>query len=93
MAQKDYYKILGVSKNATEKEIKQAFRKQELWCCVTRPRLRLNDAMRSAANLQAARHVEFGLGIARRFAPEDSFRVGAISIVTSILAVSEVNYE
>jgi len=28
MAQKDYYKILGVNKNATEKEIKQAFRKQ-----------------------------------------------------------------
>ena len=32
MAQKDYYKILGVNKNATEKEIKQAFRKQaKLW--------------------------------------------------------------
>lgn len=28
MAKKDYYKILGVDKNATEKEIKQAFRKQ-----------------------------------------------------------------
>ncbi len=28
MAQKDYYKILGVNKNATEKEIKAAFRKQ-----------------------------------------------------------------
>ncbi len=28
MAKKDYYKILGVNKNATEKEIKQAFRKQ-----------------------------------------------------------------
>ncbi len=28
MAHKDYYKILGVNKNATEKEIKQAFRKQ-----------------------------------------------------------------
>ncbi|MCA0454801.1 MAG: J domain-containing protein [Chloroflexi bacterium] len=28
MAKKDYYKTLGVDKNATEKEIKQAFRKQ-----------------------------------------------------------------
>ena len=28
MAKKDYYKILGVNKTATEKEIKQAFRKQ-----------------------------------------------------------------
>ena len=28
MAHKDYYKILGVNKSATEKEIKQAFRKQ-----------------------------------------------------------------
>jgi len=27
MASKDYYKVLGVSKNATEKEIKQAYRK------------------------------------------------------------------
>ncbi len=28
MAKKDYYKTLGIDKNATEKEIKQAFRKQ-----------------------------------------------------------------
>lgn len=28
MAKKDYYKILGINKNATEKEIKSAFRKQ-----------------------------------------------------------------
>ncbi|HIC89761.1 MAG TPA: hypothetical protein EYP04_10230, partial [Anaerolineae bacterium] len=27
MEYKDYYKILGVSKNATEKEIKRAYRK------------------------------------------------------------------
>ncbi|NLE90595.1 MAG: DnaJ domain-containing protein, partial [Dehalococcoidales bacterium] len=27
MAEKDYYKILGINREASEKEIKQAFRK------------------------------------------------------------------